>query len=322
MRERLLTVQADFPQIAFEFVLGLGFVGLLFAFYGWRYGRGNVRRAALWLTIAAFVLSLGPRLQFGRHPVVIPAPAAIVDAFNGVLNLLGDWLPSGEGYQSLAAEGLTVPLPALLMRWLLPPLLGMRAWNRFAAFTSLGVALLAGLGYAAWISREIAPASKGWRQRRRRETVAGLAVLALAVFELWPGQVPLQAVEPRPVDLWLSEQPGQFAIMELPLVSALSAPQMQYTRYHGKRTVFAYGTYFPYWYRERFPELQGCPEPACLDRLRGWDVRFVLLNRQALPEGADLETQFEQSEALQRMTRRADIVVYQLLPADQVGEAD
>lgn len=312
VRDRLLSVSEDYPQIALEFVLGVGFIAMLFAFYGWRKSRGRVRRAILWLLVVAFVLSLGPRLHFGRHPVVVPAPDSVVTLFHSVMDTLSGWLPTDETYAPLAADGLTIPLPALFLRWLLPPLEGMRAWNRFAAFTSLGVAMLAGLGYAAWIADEIKPALRR-SARLNREQLAGVVVLALAIFELWPQPIPLQAVGPRPVDEWLAEQPGQFSIMELPLTSALSAPQMLYTRYHGKRITFAYGTYFPYWYRSQFPELQECPEPACLDLLQSWDVRFILLNMEDTPAGPMLKPRLDEALALLRVDQIGDIVVYQLL---------
>ena len=142
VRDRLLSVSDDFPQVALEFVLGVGFIAMLFAFYGWRRSRGAERRAILWLLIVAFVLSLGPRPHFGRFPVVIPAPEKVVSAFHSVMNTLSVWLPTEETYAPLAAEGLTIPLPALFLRWLLPPsrryaclesLRGLHESRRFAA---------------------------------------------------------------------------------------------------------------------------------------------------------------------------------------------
>jgi hypothetical protein len=101
--------------------------------------------------------------------------------------------------------------------------------------------------------------------------------------------------------------------MELPLTSALSAPQMLYTRYHGKRIAFAYGTFFPYYYREQFPELAQCPAQACLDRLRSWQVRYVLLNLEALPPQATLRQTIEASSSLVHVGQFDNIIVYQLL---------
>jgi len=269
-----------------------------------------------WLTIVAGVLSLWPRLHLGRHPLVIPAPAALVAGFNQLMQSIGIRLPAGEGYDALAAGGITVPMPALLLRWLFPALQGMRAWNRFAAFVSFGVSVLAGLGCAAWLEREGAPPGTSPRRASLRLNRAGAIVLALAIFELWPGSIPLQKVEPRTVDRWLAEQPGQFTIMELPLASALSAPQMLYTRYHGKRTAFAYGTFFPVWYRQTFPEFADCPQPACIHRLREWEVRYLLLNREALEPGSELERELDSAANLERVIRLKEIVVYRLLPEE------
>jgi hypothetical protein len=303
VRDRLLGVPQEFPQIALEFVLGVGLVTMLFAFYGWRRSQAPPRRAALWLTIAALVLSLGPRLHIGRHPVLLPVGDEILTGYHRVMNAVGTALPSGESYAPLEAEGLAVPLPALLLRWLLPPLTGMRAWNRFAAFVSLGLALLAGLGFAAWVNQELRPA-------RRKLLAPAVLVLAIATFELWPGSIPLQAVQPRAVDLWLAEQPGDFAIMELPLTSALSARQMLHTRTHGKRIAFAYGTYYPYWYREQYPELESCPQPACLELLRDWEIELLLLNLDDMPAGPELVRQLDGSPALERAIELDSIVVY------------
>ncbi|HEY44873.1 MAG TPA: hypothetical protein G4O11_12910 [Anaerolineae bacterium] len=312
VRDKLLSIPVEYPQIALEFILGAGWIGLLFALYGWRQSPSPARQAIFWLLLSAFLLSLGPRLHLGRHAVVIPAPQAIVDGFHRLMNTLGESLPSGESYQLLEADGLTIPLPALLLRWLLPTLQGMRAWNRFAVFAIMGLSLLAGLGFASWVTQELAPPSYTQEIRHRRKQIAGIIVVALVIFELWPGRIPLQNVQPRPVDEWLAMQADQFTIMELPLTSALSAPQMLYTRYHGKRIAFAYGTYFPYWYRQEFPELLDCPDLACLDLLQSWDVRYLLLNRQALPEGSQLEEALDQTAELSREVVLDGIVVYQL----------
>lgn len=308
LRTNLLSVPEGFDQIALEFVLGLGFVTILFAVYGLRHSRRKVASAFLMLAVAAVLLSLGPRLHIGRHPLILPAPESIVDRFHQVMNALGQWSPAAESYQALAEDGLTIPLPDLLLRWFLPPLQGLRAWNRFAVFVSFACAVLAGLGFAAWQKREVVP-----RTTRRAELLS-VIVIALAIFELWPGQIPLQKIEARAVDGWLAEQPEQFTIMELPMLSALSARQMLYTRYHGKRTAFAYGTYFPSWYRQSFPELAGCPEPECLDLLREWDVHFVLLNTETKEGRSELRENLDRSAQLTYIIELDGIRVYRLTP--------
>lgn len=312
VQQQLLSLPPDYPQISLEFILGVGFLGILFGLYGWRNGRVKAKGAIIGTLLAALVLSFGLRLHYGRHPVLLPAPDGIVEGFNGLMNAIGRALPTGEGYQALSAEGISIPLPALLLRWLLPPLQGMRAWNRFAVFVSLGIALLAGLGYAAWIDREVRGRFRAIRGIAP-ERYLGVLVLFLALFELWPRPVPLQPVQPRPVDEWLAQQPELFTIMELPLTSALSAPQMLYTRYHGKRIAFAYGTYFPYWYRSEFPELQRCPEQECLQLLRKWDVKYVLLNLSDENASPAFRRSLERSQDLQFVHQTGEILVYRLL---------
>jgi len=101
--------------------------------------------------------------------------------------------------------------------------------------------------------------------------------------------------------------------MELPLTSALSAPQMLYTRYHGKPISFAYGTFLPYWYRQQYPELERCPESQCLARLRSWGVSFILLNLSDPSGGPSLEAQLDRSPGLEHVTTVGDYLVYRLL---------
>jgi len=313
IRDNLLGVPPEYPQLGLEFVLGVGFISLLFTLFGLRHARHPARSGFLLITLTAMILSWGPRLHVARHPLLIPASQDSVTAFHSLLDRLGTLLPTGEGYPFDEERGLAIPLPALFLRWLIPPLAGLRAWNRFAVFVSFGASVLAGLGYSAWTAQQPKKPGKPGHTSPLRPTLNGLLVVALAIFELWPAAIPLQPVRGRPVDDWLARQPGQFTIMELPLTSALSAPQMLYTRYHGKRIAFAYGTFFPYYYREQFPELAQCPAQACLDRLRSWQVRYVLLNLEALPPQATLRQTIGASSSLVHVGQFDNIIVYELL---------
>ena len=306
--KNMLGVPSEFPQIAFEFILAGGYVLLLFAIYGANRSKSSEKSALVTMTSVAFILSLGPTLHFARHPLVIAAPPMVVEAFNHIMERIGAWLPAHESYSPLVSNGIKVPLPALFLRWIIPVLTGMRAWNRFAVFTSLGLSLLAGIGFDIWINGEIKP-----KYSHIKTGLFILAFMSLALFELYPRPIPLQPISPRPVDLWLAAQPEQGSLMELPLTSALSGPQMLYTRYHGKPISFAYGTFLPYWYRHQFPELEHCPEVLCLDRLRSWKVSFILLNLADTSGGSFLESQMDKSPSLERVKMIGDYVVYRLM---------
>jgi hypothetical protein len=302
-----LGIPGAYFGIALEFVIAAGFTAILFAFYAWKKYIGIEKKALLIMIAAALLLSFGTTLHIGRHPLVLPAPQAAVDFYNRAMEDIGKWLPAHESFAPLATSGITIPLPALFLRWLIPPLTGMRGWNRFAVFVSLGLALLAGLGFAAWLKSEVMPKSS-----RFKTGFAAIAFLALATFEFWPQPVPLQPVGPRPLDLWLAAQPDQGPIMILPLTSALSAREMLYTRYHGKPVAFAYGTYVAYWYRDQYPEMENCPEAQCLDRLRSWGVSYVILNLDDPSQGTDLEDRMDHSPGLERIIRIDNYVVYRL----------
>ena len=85
------------------------------------------------------------------------------------------------------------------------------------------------------------------------------------------------AVKPRPVDVWLSEQPDA-PLMEFPVSMALSGPSMYSTRTHGKPIPYGYGTYLPLVYRQKYPALLTFPADAALDQLAEWRVRYVLVD--------------------------------------------
>ena len=68
----LLGVPADFPQVGLEFVLGTGFVALLFAFYGARQSQGGQRAPLVLFTLIAFILSLGTRTPHRTPPADSP----------------------------------------------------------------------------------------------------------------------------------------------------------------------------------------------------------------------------------------------------------
>lgn len=159
----------------------------------------------------------------------------------------------------------------------------MRSWGRFAIVATLGLSVLAGLGLDSWYRRAVLNGRISSRAARRKLWLATSVCAALVLFEFWTGPQQLVRVEPRPVDAWLAQQPGSFAIMQYPISTALKGDQMLYTRYQGKRVVFGYGTYLPILFRQRHPELAGFPDDASLDQLSGREVRYVSLDLRAIP---------------------------------------
>lgn len=254
-----------------EFAVTTGYVPLLLGGWAWRRVSGTHWQATKWMIVIGFVLSLGPYLHLGRF-------------------------------------SLGIPLPALLLRSIVPFADSVRSWGRFSLFVGLGLSVLTGAGVVLLL-RDRSP--------RAQHTIA-LGVLGLVLFTTWTGPWKLIPVEPRPVDLWLAEQPGNQPLMQYPIGEALSGQGMWYTRYHGRPVVFGYGTYFPFLFRERYPELLDFPEEDALDWLAEWDVQFVLIDLEALKKlPHDSREKFELSDVesqsrLRYVTTIGDQAVYEL----------
>jgi hypothetical protein len=197
---------------------------------------------------------------------------------------------------------LGIPLPVMVLR-VLPFAGSIRSWGRFSVMVMLGMSLLAGAGLVLLL--------KDLPRRRAQAAAAGL--LAALLVGSWIGPAALVAVEPRPVDVWLAGQPGDFPIMQYPIGEALSGPSVLYTRYHGKPVVFGYGTYFPLRFRERNPELYDFPADAALDRLAGWSVRYILIDTAGLSAEPYTLADLDANPRLRHVATLGDQAVYELL---------
>lgn len=217
-----------------EFIVAPDWVVLFLGFWAWRKLKGEHWTALKWVIGVAFVLSLGTHLHISR----IPTP---------------------------------LPLPALLLREIVPTAESVRSWGRFSIFVVMGLDLIAGAGLILLIQHQP-------EIQRAKATLRILAMaLVLLVFFSWTGPAELVKIEPRPVDEWLAAQPDDTPLMQFPVEEALSGPAMLYTKYHQKPVVFGYGTYFPFIFKEKYPELWDFPDDASLDRLEAWQVGYILV---------------------------------------------
>jgi hypothetical protein len=300
-------------QLPYEFLLGWGWIPSLLALYAWRRKSGGLHRGWSWLIGVAFVLSLGPVLTLFRRVIALPAPDGWAAIWNGALDWLGHHSLAGEPF-ALAAEGrITLPLPALLLRWIVPGLAGMRSWGRFAILATLGIAVTAGAGTAVFLREEVEPRPTR-RPRLRRWAATGL-LAGLVFFEFYTGPQELIATGPRPVDVWLSELGEQVTLIQLPVDRALSGPQMYYTMLHGQRIASGYGTYFPILFEEWYPELRDFPADESIDLLAGWGgegIDLVLIGEEDVPAGDPLWEAIAGQDRLELVHEVGGIKVYRV----------
>jgi hypothetical protein len=104
-----------------------------------------------------------------------------------------------------------------------------------------------------------------------------IALLVIFEFAALPYATGSSSVQARPIDHWLSGQEGDFAIMEYPLIKAMSGTSYYYMRTHGKRISFGQSTYFPSSFTENRPLLESFPSVESIALLKSWGVRYVLV---------------------------------------------
>ena len=322
-------LQAFFPVVGgnplYEFILSWGLVTTVLGLYGWRWAKSDALKSLRWLVVVSLVLSLGMTLHLvAGLAISLPVGKGIATSYNSLMNWLGQKVSLlKEPYAMARPSSVAVPLPGLLLRWFVPGMGSMRTWARFAIVATFGAATLAGLGLDSWYHLELVKNAIPLPPTRRKLWMVTALFTTLVLFEFWTGPQSLVRVEPRAVDRWLAQQPGQFTIMQYPLGTALNGDQMLYTRYHGKRVAFGYGTYLPILFKQRHPELIGFPDDASLDRLAEWGVRYVLLDVGALPSPSrpvvddvppNVLELIKQQPRLQPVGTFDDIQVYRLQP--------
>lgn len=176
-----------------------------------------------------------------------------------------------------------VPGPYALLLTVVPGLGALRVPARAGAVTVLAVAVLAALGADALL--------RAVRSRSLRAAGAVL-VVAITLAECWRPRlyaVPGPRLRPLPgVYRWLAEQPGDFAIAELPLGSLMTdARWMLYSTTHWKRLVNGYGwSPTDAYLRATFARL---PDGPGLRLLGDLDVRYLVVHEDlAAPAEARL----------------------------------
>ena len=276
----------QYPQ-PIENVLYLGLIPLLLCGLGlWRQ-RSRPAQAFGWLSLVFAVLALGISLHWRNAPVYIAVPVWLERIFTAGMALLTQYLALYPiSSYSLRVEGAVyVPLPTLLFYLYLPFFSAMRVWARLGLISIFGVSVLAGYGLQR-LNRQYlkARARASVRLGSLSRIVCGAGLVTLIVvacvileFAAFPHALGTCSTEPRPVDYWLAGQEGDFAIMEFPVVKAMTGRSLYAMRTHGKKVSFGYGTFFPRAFNEARAVLDAFPSPESITLLRSWGVRYVLV---------------------------------------------
>jgi hypothetical protein len=203
----------------------------------------------------------------------VDVPAGIERLFSRAMYAVtGKLAHNPASYASLQQDGqIPIPLPTLALYLFLPFFNAMRVWARFGLPVSLVVAVLAGIGASALLS---------WRRwTPRSRVIIGVALMAAIVLDFLsaPFAFGMSRVGAQPVDEWLRQQPGDFAILTLPEDKTWHGPALYAQREHGKKIAYGYGTFMPPDYQAWREQISNFPDDASLDAIKAAGVRYIVV---------------------------------------------
>jgi hypothetical protein len=207
-----------------------------------------------------------------------------------------------------------LPGPYGWLRAAVPLFQNIRVTSRAGAFLALAAALLLGKAVARWESRAIVMAMIG---------LLAVGECAMTPGAILGGKAVVDTREPRPwVYTWLASQPGDFAIVELP-IQDLTAPRpafhesvyMLYSTQHWKRLLNGYAGIEPATYVELREKAQAFPSPDSVATLRRLGARYVILHRGGYGpfKWARIERDLPSARDLRLVASEAGDSVYEIL---------
>jgi hypothetical protein len=243
-----------------ERTISIGYVALALAALAlWR----APRRAALWIGVAALfvMLALGPRWHAGF--------------------ILAKDLPSAKAIASAPPEW----TPLTLLNQAIPFMRISRSVSRYALMVQLAMAVLAGIGLAAWSQRY-----------RRRGWLLAVGALGLALAEYWVAPYPISP--PDTPAYYAQLAGGQGAVLNLPM-NYDRPGYLLYQTVHQRPLTTAYiSRDDPRTLVERVPVLQhfrhlgpdiieADPAQVGMTVLQDLGVESVVLDRYKMPGGEE-----------------------------------
>ena len=272
----------------------VGSLSIVLAVLGLLVRRGRVTRVFVWIGVLSLLLALGPRLRWGGETVRIFVPAEVERVFNAGMSILATRLAPSPipSYYTLHWPGTVyIPMPVLALQLFVPWLRKMRYWFRFVITLCLALAVLAGIGVAHLESRmqHMFPRPLSRARKTRREAarlVLGPALVVGLFLELMvlPQHMGYSEVRPQAVDLWLAEQQGDFAIVELPYTAGGPRSNVYRTLFHGKKSCSGPPPFAPEDHQRAIPLLYAFPSTATIELLKSWAPQYVLIEAREYAE--------------------------------------
>jgi len=274
----------------FEGTVFLGFSVLILTGLGLR--RAGRWRGGFWLAVALLfaLISLGPGLHvLGQYQF----PWLSWMRMGTIAQRLG--MPMKPEWVQMFDEAPMIPLPGAVLQ-LLPFFKWTRAPSRFIVVTMMALAVLAGFGVTRL--REVLRGRRWLHWPASTVVTATLGMVVLLEFCILP--FPTTPIAVPSFYRRLAEEPGDFAILELPIRPYQLQPQYWQT-VHGKRLVYGHISRVP---EERFAYLDFIESEVYhpTGYFEAVDIRYLVLHEDQLAGleaveaevlRAALETNFE-----------------------------
>ncbi len=209
--------------------------------------REKIIRTMVGIGAIAFLLSLGTNLSWMEAPVVMQTPAWLRTIFK--------------------QDAFYVYLPGYVLYKYFPYYNIMRAWMRYGIFVMVMVCALAGIGAAALEKRFKTP----------QRYLFQILLLASVILDFHITPISLVAVEPRPVDIWLANQP-QGGQVQIPLAQSFEQRSIYSTLINQKPLIGQMNTYPSHRYFQLEPILRHFPDVASVETLKEEQIRYVLVD--------------------------------------------
>jgi len=203
-------------------------------------------------------------------------------ALGPVLHVGGDTQFGGVG---------PIPLPYALLHYAIPLLRISRSVSRFDVVVMLSLAVLAAIGLN-WLLSRIQEAG----YNKYIQGLAAAGALILVGLEFWVAPYQMSPPETQPFHYQLAQEPGPFAVMDIPLDWDRPA-NLLYQTVHEKPTVSGYTSrtnpLSPAWrtpvlqtFRYLGPDINvGDPHALASTVLTDLNVRYVVIHKSDLPPG-------------------------------------
>jgi len=250
-----------------ESSLYIGTVSLILTIFTFFFSKKSNQKAFILsagiVSIIAIILGMGINLHWNNQSVIWQIPVVLQPVFNKSETLI--YLPS---------------------YWLfdrLPFFSSMRALMRFGLFALLFIPTISAFGFLEILKK---------LTKSHLKNLFTLGILAFVLLDFYAGSYStrLSQPEPRPVDLWLADQPTNGALVQMPFSESVDQAQIYYTIFHEKPFV---GGFFnankPLQYQRIEPVLNEFPDKRSIDLLRDLNVEYIVIDQNAYQDYADLE---------------------------------